>query len=203
MKSDWKKLSHYRAVKSPLIIDIPEMNYLVVQGKGNPNASDFQQNIQSLYGLAYPIKIQYKKQYPDDDFTVYPLEGIWDLDDEGRTLQVLDKNHFMYDIMIAQPVNITKDFFENIQKETIKKKKDERYARVHWKTMTEGLCCQMLHLGSFDSEHQTFEIMERFVESQGYVRTSKVHREIYLSDARKTPDHALKTILRFRVQKKE
>ncbi len=203
MKLEWKKLSSYRTPKSPIILDVPEMRFLSVHGQGNPNSSDFQARIQSLYGLAYPIKIKHKQLFPDDDYTVFPLEGVWDLDREGRLLQTLDKNHLVYDIMIAQPDCITKDFFEKIQKEVIQKKHDERYHWVEWKTVKEGLCCQMLHVGPYDTEKETFDIMERYVESEGYVRTSKVHREIYLSDARKTESSALKTILRFNIQKKE
>jgi hypothetical protein len=203
MKLEWKKLHHYRMTKSPCILDIPEMNFLSISGKGNPNSSDFQARIKCLYGLAYPIKIRHKKQNPDDDFTIFPLEGVWDLDPEGRLLQSLDKNHLVYEIMIAQPECIRKDFFEKIQQEIIDQKHDASYGWVEWKTHREGLCCQMLHVGPYDTEKETFDIMEHYVETQGYVRTSKIHREIYVSDARKTEQSALKTILRFNIQKKE
>jgi len=203
MKTDWKKLKSYQAKPSPLIIEIPPMNYLSVQGKGNPNTSDFQPCIEKLYGLAYPIKIRNKKLFPDNDFTVFPLEGIWDMDDEGRKLGYLDKNHLIFELLIGQPDCITMSYFLEIQKEVVSKKKDVSYEKVQWKSMEKGLYCQMLHIGSYDLEPETFRIMETYVEENGYQRISKIHQEIYLSDARKTKTEQLRTILRFAIEKKE
>jgi hypothetical protein len=203
MKTDWKKLKSYQATNSPLIIEIPPMNYLSIQGKGNPNTKDFQACIEKLYGLAYPIKIRYKKRFPDNDFKVYPLEGIWDLDEEGRKLGYLDKNHLVFELWIGQPDGITMSYFLEIQKEIVAKKKDAGYEKVQWKSTESGLYCQMLHIGSYDLEPETFQIMEAFVEANGYQRISKIHQEIYLSDARKTKTEQLRTILRFAIKKKE
>jgi hypothetical protein len=203
MKTDWKKLKSYQAKPSPLIIEIPPMNYLSIHGKGNPNTTDFQACIEKLYGLAYPIKIRYKKQFPDNDFKVYPLEGIWDLDDEGRKLGYLDKNHLVFELLIGQPDCITMSYFLEIQKEIVAKKKDVNYEKVQWKSMGSGLYCQMLHIGSYDLEPESFRIMEKYVEENGYQRISKIHQEIYLSDARKTKTEQLRTILRFAIEKKE
>ncbi len=203
MKTDWKKLKIYQAKTSPSILEIPPMQYIAIQGKGNPNTQEFQACIQKLYGLAYPIKIRHKKEFPDDDFTIYPLEGIWDLDDIGRTLSYLDKNHLIFEMMIGQPDCIDKSFFVKIQDEIISKKKDIEYSKVYWKDTTTNVCCQMLHIGSYDNEPESFRIMEAYVNEKGYERISKIHQEIYVSDARKTQTEKLKTILRFSIQKKE
>lgn len=200
---DWKKIKTYQAKATPEIIDIPEMQYLIVSGKGDPNQPSFQTSIQALYGLAYPIKIKHKKQHPERDFVVFPMEGVWDLDEEGRKLTHLDKSHLVYDLMIAQPECIEETFVDMIKEEIRKKKKTAMHDHVRLIRIREGLSCQMLHIGSYDSEPESFEKMESYVKSMGYERVSKIHREIYLSDARKTSPDALRTILRFGIRKKE
>lgn len=207
MKYEWKKNEKniYLPKEEPTLIDIPKMKYLVVDGKGDPNTSkEFQENIQALYSLSYGIKMAPKSGMNIDgyyDYTVYPLEGVWSFDDEVADFSVIDKNHFVYSLMIRQPDFVTEDLFNEI-KEKVKKKKDlSSLDKVRFETIEDGLSVEMMHVGSFDDEKKSFEKMEEFCEKNNLKRTSHSHREIYLSDFNKTEKSKLKTVLRFKVEK--
>ncbi len=124
------------------------------------------------------------------DYTVFPLEGVWDLMDKTKSLT--DKSNFSYSIMIRQPDFLTNELFERFIIETKKKKPSVYLDKIEYDTITEGLCCQMLHLGSYDDEPESFEIMSQFCIDNGYERSSRKHRKIYLSDPRKTEAGKLK-----------
>jgi hypothetical protein len=137
------------------------------------------------------------KHKPDGyfEYTVYPLEGVWDLIDYSKGS--LDKTNFKYHLMIRQPEFLTEeqaDFFLDMAR---KKKKLPALEWVDFAAFDDGKCIQMLHVGPYDDEPASFATMEAFCETQGLSRKSKVHREIYLSDFRKTAPEKLKTILRF------
>ena len=134
------------------------------------------------------------------DYTVFPLEGEWDLIDKSKSSK--DKSNYAYAIMIRQPDFLTDELFERFIKVAKKKKQNPDIDRITYETFNDGLCCQMMHMGSYDDEPASFERMEAFCVDNGYQRTSKLHREIYLSDPRKTETDKLKTVLRFKVTKK-
>jgi hypothetical protein len=112
----------------------------------------------------------------------------------------LDKNTLVFNLMIRQPDFVTKEFYSDVLERTIKKKPHELLKRVKFEKIKEGKCIQMLHLGSYDDEPASFDIMEQFSKEQGLTRISRTHREIYLSDARKVSPEKLKTVLRFKVK---
>ena len=201
-RKTFKKL--YIPGTSPEITEIPSFRFAAIEGEGDPNSYEFAEATGALYSFSYAVKMSYKsKDAPSGyyDYTVFPLEGVWDLVD--RTKPVEDKNNYKYTIMIRQPDFLTDELFERFISELKKKKPDVCFDRIRYITFTEGECCQMMHLGSYDSERETFDIMEDFCRNMGYERCEMTHREIYLSDPRKTAPEKLKTVLRFKVRRKK
>jgi hypothetical protein len=181
---------------------VPAMRFAIINGEGDPNGEEFALATAALYSLSYTVKMSYKsKEIPEGfyDYTVFPLEGVWDLVD--KTKPITDKNNYAYSIMIRQPDFLTNELFEKFITITKKKKPNVYLDKIKYDTITEGLCCQMLHLGSYDNESASFDIMRQFCKDNGYERISLKHREIYLSDPRKTEASKLKTVLRFKVNK--
>lgn len=200
-KKDFKDL--YLPKNSPCIIEVPSINFAVIDGEGDPNGEEFALATSALYSFSYAVKMSYKsKEIPEGfyDYTVFPLEGIWDLADKSKP--TTNKSNFAYSIMIRQPDFLSAELFERFITETKKKKPNDYLDKIRFATITEGICCQMLHLGSYDDEPISFELMKQFCKDKGYERNSLKHREIYLSDPRKTEVNKLKTVLRFNVRLK-
>lgn len=205
MKHEWRKKEKavYLPKKKPEIIDIPEYQFVTIEGEGNPNSSWFSEYIGVLYSISYAIKMTLKKEATFEgyqDYTVYPLESVWDINEaakqnfEGK----INKDDLVFKLMIRQPNFVDKAFFDKMLELTKKKKPHELLEKVKFEKITDGKCIQMMHIGSYDDEPASFEIMETFAEEENLTRLSKVHREIYLSDFRKVPAEKLKTVLRFK-----
>lgn len=208
MKYEWRKKEKnlYLPEQKPLQIRVPAFSFFTISGKGNPNSDFFSKHIEVLYSLSYTLKMLPKNGFiPDQfyDFTVYPLEGVWDISEEAKRNFAgnIDKNELVYDLMIRQPDFITDDLAETVFEIIKKKKPNKLLENVKFRTIEEGDCVQMLHLGSYDSEQCSFDKMEEFCRKNNLVRVSKIHREIYLSDTRKVAPEKLKTVLRFGVKK--
>ncbi len=207
MKHEWRKHEKdiYVPKKKPEIIDVQNFKYITITGKGNPNEDEFAKRVEVLYSLAYAIKMMPKKGYIPDgyfEYTVYPLEGLWDLTDEGKKLKELNKDCLVYKIMIRQPYFVTEEVLELAKEQVRKKKPNLAVDNVNFEEIKDGLSVQMLHLGSYDNEERTFKEMKKFIEENNLEIASLLHREIYLSDARKVSAEKLKTVLRYRVNKK-
>lgn len=203
-KLEYKKAykDQYLPTTNPTIIEIPPINFAVIDGEGDPNSDEFAQATAALYSFSYAVKMSYKsKVVPIDfyDYTVFPLEGVWDLVDKSKSSK--DKSNYAYSIMIRQPDFLDNNLFDRFLTETKKKKPNPYLDKLHFKTIDEGLCCQMLHIGSYDDEPASFEKMKQYCKEKSYERASLKHREIYLSDPRKTENQKLKTVLRFKVVK--
>ncbi|UPM52778.1 GyrI-like domain-containing protein [Gottfriedia acidiceleris] len=206
-KLEWRKSLKeiYLPKSKPSKIKIPTFKYITIEGKGNPNNELFKENVEALYSLAYAIKMLPKKGIVPEgyfDYTVFPLEGVWDLDEEGRKLDYLNKEHFLYKLMIRQPDFVTEDLTYIILDQLKQKKKNPLLANVKLESITEGLCVQAMHIGSYDDEPRTFKLMEEFCMVNHLQRVQKTHKEIYISDARKTQPEKLKTVLRFQVEER-
>ena len=207
MKYEWRKNEKdiYLPKNKPDVIDIPSFKYYVIKGTGNPNSDFFGECIGALYALSYGIRMSGKGGFAPEGFyeyTVYPLEGIWDISEEAKTEYngILDKDSLVFDLMIRQPDFVTKKFAQEIIKRTMDKKPDKLLNDVKFSDLKEGKCVQMMHFGSYDDEPETFEIMEAFCNENNLQRKSKKHKEIYISDPRKTEPERLKTVLRFKVK---
>ena len=204
MKHEWKKADKalYLPPNQPQTISVPELSFFTIEGHGNPNDDFFTEYVGVLYSLAYAIKMSPKQNLAPADYfeyTVYPLEGIW-WTDQPIDQKPLDKNRLSFKLMIRQPTFASKDFADEIIDRTKKKKPHDLLDKVKFETITEGLCVQMLHLGSYDDEPASFALMEQYAAAQNLRRVSLEHREIYLSDARKVAADKLKTVLRFQVE---
>ena len=206
MKHEWKKHEKelYLPKNKPELIDVPELKFFVVDGRGNPNDEAFTEYIGVLYALSYAVRMSPKKGIEPPgyfEYTVYPLEGVWDLSEKGRAEGgPLNKDELIFSLMIRQPDFVTQGFAAEIIERTKKNKPHELLGSVRFETITEGPCVQMLHNGPYDDEPESFAGMEAWAEGKGLRRMLKTHREIYLTDARKTEPAKLKTVLRFRVE---
>jgi hypothetical protein len=205
-KYEWRKelKELYLPKKVPASIEVPEMQFFTVEGSGDPNSNEqFNSNIEILYALSYAIRMMPKKGITPEgyfEYTVFPLEGHWDLDEEGRKLDYLNKDHFVYKLMIRQPDFVTEDLFQYALNSVKDKKPNLNLDQVKFERLTEGLCVQAMHIGSYEDEPKTFKVMEQFCSENNLTRIEKTHKEIYISDVRRTQPEKLKTVLRFKVE---
>ena len=209
MAFDFKKeyKEFYMPKNKPEIISVPAANYIAVRGTGDPNEEGgaYQQAIGVLYAVAYTLKMSYKTDYRIEgfyDYVVPPLEGFW-WQDNGEGIDYTDKSLFNWISVIRLPDFITKkDFDWAVETATEKKKLD--CSKAEFLTVDEGLCVQIMHIGPFDNEPETVAAMDRYVAENGYendLSDSRLHHEIYLSDARKIPPEKWKTVIRHPIRK--
>lgn len=204
MKYEWRKQEKelYGVKQMPIIIDIPKQKFILIKGEGNPNEVDFSDRISALYSLAYAIKMLFKETMKnrDDseikDFTVFPLEGLWEKYDEKE----FDKTKLKYTLMIKQPDFITQEMFTKAFEKVRKKKPNVLYEEIDFKEIEEGKSIQILHVGSYDEEPKSFEIMDLFLKKYNLIRKYNFHKEVYLSNKNKISKDKQKTILRFSIK---
>ncbi|MEL1134566.1 GyrI-like domain-containing protein [Desulfitobacterium sp. THU1] len=205
MKLEWRKQEKdlYLPKEKPVLITVPQQKFLMIRGQGNPNQEDFAERVAVLYSLAYAVRMMPKQGYTPEgytEYTVYPLEGVWDLTETGRKLDTLNKGELVYTIMIRQPDFVTKDVVERALESVRKKKHHPLLDEVVFGNTEEGLSVQILHVGSYDDEPRSFELMKEFIKNNNLERTTLLHKEIYLTDARKVEPGKLKTVLRYWVK---
>ncbi len=206
-KKEFKEL--YQPKTKPSVIDVPEMIFIAVDGKGDPNTCDeYKQALEILYGLSFAIKMsKMNGAQPDGyfEYVVPPLEGLWYMEDAAFDgLNISDKGKFRWTSMIRQPEFVTEDVFEAAKAVLKKKKPDLDLTKARLMKMTEGLCVQVMHIGSYDDEPASIENMRTFISENGYAEDfsdGRFHHEIYLSDPRRTAPNKLKTIIRHPVRK--
>jgi len=204
MKHEWRKHEKnlYMPKRKPELVTVPKQKFFILEGKGNPNSEEFAEKVKVLYSLSYTVKMMPKQGFTPEgyfEYTVYPLEGLWDLTEEGRKLDWLDKDQLLYSIMIRQPDFITEDIAEKALEIAKKKNPHPLLDEVRFETIEDGLSVQMLHVGPYDTEPKTFALMREFIEENHLRIKTLRHREIYLTDARKVEPEKLKTVLRYRV----
>lgn len=206
MKIEWRKHDKklYLPNQKPELIEVPEFKFCTIAGVGNPNDAHFSDCIAVLYSVSYAIRMSYKSKNPPKDYynyTVYPLEGEWDIADKSKHVEgELNKDNLAYTIMIRQPEFVTNHFFNEIIEAVKNKKPHELLNRVKFQVIKEGKCVQMLHVGSYDNEPASFNKIHNYCKENNLTRLSKKHREIYISDFRKTEPNKLKTVLRIKVK---
>ena len=199
-KKEYKEL--YLPKNLPQIVEVPQMNYAAIRGKGDPNSeeSGYKAAIEVLYAISYTLKMSYKGPHTINGFFEYvvpPLEGFWYM--EGTDgVDYLRKKDFCWISVIRLPDFVTKEDFIWAKKEAERKKKIDA-SKAEFITVAEGLCVQMMHMGSYDSEPKSVAEMDEFIEKNGYKNDfsdERMHHEIYLSDPRKTPEEKRKTVIR-------
>lgn len=197
-KIDYKKeLKHlYRpTAKKAEIVDVPKMNFLMIDGEGDPNTSQaFQDAIDVLYPLSYTLKFMIKKGETGIDYGVLPLEGLWWVDDMS-SFSIEKKDGWKWTLMIMQPDIITKEMVKKAIAQVKEKKNPISLPLVRFESFTEGKVAQIMHIGPFSEEGPTVEKVHTFIEEMGSQRTGK-HHEVYLSDIRRGAPDKWKTIIR-------
>lgn len=203
IKHDFKKeFDSYTAKHHEfLVVTVPEMQYLMIDGHGDPNTSqEFKDAVGALYPMAYKLKFASKQQL-GKDYVVMPLEGLWWSDNMDTFTSARDKSQWDWTLMIMQPDWITQDMFQAVKAKLSEKNPPASLDKVRLETLDEGLCVQTLHVGSYDDETEILhKLHAQFIPENGYTMTLK-HHEIYLSDARKVDPSKLRTILRQPVRK--
>lgn len=200
MKYEWKKQEKelYGTKTAPAVVTVPEQNYIMISGEGNPNDADFSNRVSALYSVAYAVKMAYKKavQGGIDDFAVYPLEGVWQKI-EGDELV---KETLRYTLMIRQPGFIEKDRINAALECAKVKKPNPLLEEIRFEIVKGGTCVQILHIGAYDDELVSFAMLDKFARALSLTRAESCHREIYLNNANRTEKSKLKTILRYMVK---
>ena len=204
-KKEYKEF--YLPKNIPQIVNVPKANYIAIRGKGNPNEEGgaYKQAIGILYAVAYTLKMSYKTDYKIDGFYEYvvpPLEGFW-WQDGICGVDYSKKDEFNWISIIRLPDFVTRDNFDWAVKTASEKKKVD-CSSAEFLTVEEGLCVQIMHIGSFDDEPASLEKMDKYLEENGYEKDfsdTRLHHEIYLSDPRKSTPDKQKTVIRHPVKK--
>ena len=197
-KIDYKKqLKHlYGASEKKVeVVEVPSMNFLMIDGEGDPNTSQsFSDAIEALFSVSYTLKFMVKNGKTGVDYGVLPLEGLWWADDMSA-FTTGNKDAWKWTLMIMQPEFITPDMVKTATEEVRRKKKLIALPLVRFEDFEEGKAAQILHIGPFSEEGPTIEKVHSFIEDNGSHRIGK-HHEIYLSDTRRVAPEKWKTIVR-------
>ena len=192
-----KQFKHLYAqsARNPEIVDVPQINFLMIDGKGDPNTSqEFAEAVEALFSLSYTLKFIVKKGAMAIDYGVMPLQALWWADDMS-TFATGTKDDWKWTVMIMQPEFITEAMIKEAMVEVGRKKKPAALPLVRFQAFTEGKAAQILHIGPFSEEGPTIEKLHAFIEQSGSQRIGK-HHEIYLSDIRRAAPEKWKTIIR-------
>lgn len=206
MKFEWRKQEKelYLPKAKPTEIVVPEQKFYTLSGAGDPNGEPFSQEVAALYAMSYGIRMLSKKGLAGKEpfeYTVYPMEGIWTLSDEAVAEgRAFNKADLVYKIMIRQPDFVTEELALANLEQVSKKKPNPNNQNIKFERIEDGKSLQMLHLGSYDDEAKTFEVMRQYCEEHQLHRTTFAHREIYLSDPRKVVPEKMKTVLRYFIE---
>ena len=205
MAFDFKKeyKEFYIPPRKSVLTEIPQMNFVAVRGKGDPNeeGGEYKRTMEVLYAVAYTLKMSYKGEYKIDGFFEYvvpPLEGFW-----WQEGDLIVKSDLSWMSAIRLPDFVSRADFDWAVKEAERKKKLNT-SKAEFFTYNEGLCVQCMHIGSYDEEPKTISDMKTFARENGYeidISAERFHHEIYLSNPRKTEASKLKTVLRYPIKK--
>lgn len=196
-KIDYKKILknlYEPSSKNVAVIDVPDMNFLMIDGQGNPNNSPvFGNAVEALYGAAYKLKFMVKET-GQLDYVIPPLEGLWWSDNMDDFIRG-DKDKWKWTLMIMQPGAISSEMVTQAMDIVRKKKKLPLLDKLRFEKYTEGLSAQIMHIGSFDDEAPNIDKLHKFIKETGHKLCGK-HHEIYLSDFRRVTPDKLRTVLR-------
>jgi hypothetical protein len=193
-KKELKEL-YKPGIKEVSVVEVPVMNYLMIDGQGDPNTSqEYQEAVEALFSVSYTLKFMIKKSDLQVDYGVLPLEGLWWTDDMAN-FSVDNKSDWKWTSMIMQPEFVTRERFEDASEQVKRKKNPAALSKIRFEAYTEGLSAQIMHLGPFSEEGPTIKKIHTFIEDQGHQLKGK-HHEIYLSDFRRTAPEKLRTVIR-------
>ncbi len=204
-KIDPKKMKTlYQPPTEPTLITVPPMSFYVIAGTGSPADKAYADVVGALYALSYAVKMLPKKGPAPAgyvEYSVFPLEGVWDLIPGETVYDPRHKENLAYRMMIRQPDFVTPALAAEVLEAVKVKKPNPALGGACFEQAEEGLCLQMMHVGPYDDEPRSFAKMDAFCEANGYGRVGKTHREIYLGDPRKTAPDKLRTVLRYSIEK--
>lgn len=210
MAFDFKKefKEFYAPKKKPQVVEVPSMNFIAVRGKGDPNEDegDYVKAIEILYSIAFTLRMSYKGDYKIDGFFEYvvpPLEGFW-WQEGVMGVDASNKSTFQWLSVIRLPDFVEEKDFRWAVEEAAKKKNIDT-SKAEFITIQEGLCVQIMHIGPFDEEKRSVDMMEEFIKENNYeydFTDKRMHHEIYLSDARRVAPEKWKTVIRHPVKEK-
>ena len=190
----------------PVLIEVPPMNFLMVDGSGDPNDNpEFEHATELLYGLSYAIKMSKKKgKQPEGffDYVVPPLEGLWWID--GGSFSLEKRDNWKWTLMIRQPEFVNVETVQWAVDELARKKPELEINKARFEAFEEGLCVQIMHIGPYSTEPETMKKVEAFLSEHGLkdrLTSGGKHHEIYLSDPRKSKPESMKTVLRHPVER--
>ncbi|MFQ5602645.1 MAG: GyrI-like domain-containing protein [bacterium] len=192
-----KQLNHlyYPSKKEVTVVDVPEMNFLMIDGQGDPNTSEvYQQAVEALFTVSYTLKFMIKKGETAIDYAVMPLEGLWWAEDMSQ-FSAENKDAWLWTAMIMQPEYVTRELFEEAKMQAAKKKDLPALPRMRFEAFHEGQAAQIMHIGPYSEEGPTIGKIHNFIREQGGKLRGK-HHEIYLGDPRRTAPEKLKTVIR-------
>ena len=179
------------------LVRVPPMNYIMVDGDGEPGGKSFQQAMAVIYNLAYTIKFRAKKVLKKD-FTMMAPEGLWWT--KGKSFETSKPNDWLWTLMVVQPDFVTPKLFSEAALEVRERKNPPGLERAHLEKLEEGLCVQTMHVGPYSAEPETIARMEAYAREHGYRLVGK-HHEIYLGDPQRSEPSKLRTIIRHRVER--
>lgn len=188
------------SAKEPSIVDVPSMSFLILDGKGDPDGSDFQDAVQALYGATFTIKFALKAAKVGPEYTVPPLEGLWWMAGD-RPFDQQAREEWLWRAMIMQPPHITAAHLSGAVGTLSKKKPSPSLSKLRLEAFHEGLSVQIMHVGPYSEEGPTIERLHKFAEEKGYELRGK-HHEIYMGDPRRAAPEKLKTILRHPIKQR-
>jgi hypothetical protein len=196
-KIDFKKeLKHLYnpSSKKVEVVNVPRMNFLMIEGDGGPGAAAFQDAIEALYSVSYTLKFMAKKSDLDIDYGVMPLEGLWWSDDMSSFVAG-NKEKWKWTLMIMQPELVTEKMVNEAISEVKRKKNPISLPLIRFDNYLEGKSAQTMHIGPFSEEGPTVEKVHSFIEAEDS-KPVKKHHEIYLSDIRRAAPEKWKTVIR-------
>jgi hypothetical protein len=195
-----QKIDHRKTLKHlyhpssarPSVVDVPSMNFLMIDGRGKPDGSGFQQAAQALFPLAYMLKFKVVRPRLDVDFHVMPMEVRWNVDRQAKS--------FAWTMMLMQPDFVSRDMFlEAADRLRVEQEPPAQLAAVRFEKFTEGLCVQLMHTGPYPGMDANLDKMIAFAEANGYAIPERKVHDIYLNDVRKTKPENLKAVMRLPV----
>ena len=180
------------------VVDVPSLNFLMADGKGDPNSStDFREAVSALFSVSFTLKFMVKKgetTLPAEDYAVMPLEALW-WSDDMHNFQLGNKDGWQWTVMVLQPDFITAEMIDAARERAAKKKELPAAGLLRLEKYREGQSAQILYTGPYADEAPTIQEIHRFIDAQGGEKTGK-HHEIYLNDPQRTAPEKLKTVIR-------
>lgn len=181
----------------PNLVKVPVVRIMAISGEGDPGGPRFQDSVAALYSIAYTIRFMPRKGIRPEgyvDFKIAALEALWSMKN-GRVFNTIEKDQWLWEVFLVVPGFITQKTIKQAIGTIAEQKPNQRYDDIHISTLQEKKAAQIMHIGSYDKESASLEVLHKYIKKCGYKPAAR-HHEIYLSDPNRTPKNKLKTILR-------